>query len=60
MSAIFNNLGSLHLGIGDALFFFISGYTLFLGKNDGFIILYKRRLARILQSVLVFSHILTL
>lgn len=39
--------------IGDALFFFISGYTLFLGKNDNFMSWYKRRLARILPSFIV-------
>lgn len=39
--------------LGDALFFFCSGYTLFLGRNLGFVCWYKRRLARILPSVIV-------
>ena len=39
--------------LGDALFFFCSGYTLFLGKNLEFLCWYKRRLARILPSVIV-------
>lgn len=39
--------------LGDALFFFCSGFTLFLGRNDGFVSWYKRRLARILPSVIV-------
>ncbi len=33
--------------IGDALFFFCSGYTLFLGRNASFFNWYKRRINRI-------------
>lgn len=40
--------------IGDALFFFCSGYTLFLGRLGRFDAWYKRRLRRIIPSVLVF------
>lgn len=39
--------------IGDALFFFCSGFTLFIGRDDGFIPWYKRRLARIMPAVIV-------
>ena len=38
-------------GIGDALFFFISGFTLFLGDKMRFIDWYKRRLSRIYPSL---------
>ena len=52
-------LASLATGgaIGNALFFFCSGYTLFLGRTDGFVPWYKRRLMRILPSFLVCSII---
>lgn len=39
--------------IGVALFFLTSGYTLFLGRMDGFAIWYKRRLGRIFPTTLV-------
>lgn len=39
-------------GLGDALFFFISGFTLFLGKKANFIDWYKRRLGRIFPTVI--------
>ena len=38
--------------IGDALFFFCSGYTLFLGRFGRFDIWYKRRIRRIYPSVI--------
>ena len=38
--------------IGDALFFFASGFTLFLGKNMRFDQWYKRRINRIYPSIL--------
>ena len=37
--------------IGDALFMFCSGYTLFLGRIDRFDNWYKRRINRIYPSV---------
>ena len=37
--------------IGDCLFFFVSGFTLFLGRNDRFDNWYKRRIRRIFPSV---------
>lgn len=42
-------------GIGDALFFFCSGYTLFLGRFGRFDEWYKRRIRRIYPSVLAFG-----
>lgn len=39
-------------GIGDALFFFVSGFTLFLGNKMNFVDWYKRRLGRIYPTVL--------
>lgn len=39
--------------IGDALFFFCSGYTLFLGRADGFLTWFKRRLWRVLPATLL-------
>lgn len=39
-------------GIGDALFFFVSGYTLFLGRKLDFINWYKRRIGRIYPTVI--------
>lgn len=38
--------------IGDCLFFFVSGYTLFLGRYDRFDNWYKRRIRRIFPSVI--------
>ena len=37
--------------IGDALFFFCSGYTLFLGRNASFFNWYKRRINRSTPSL---------
>lgn len=39
-------------GIGNALFFFVSGFTLYLGKFVDFPNYYKRRIARIYPSVI--------
>lgn len=41
--------------IGDALFFFCSGYTLFLGRHDRFDNWYKRRISRIYPSVFAWA-----
>lgn len=43
--------------IGDALFFFCSGFTLFLGKSLPFDSWYKRRIQRILPTVFAVSLI---
>lgn len=39
-------------GIGDALFFFISGFTLFMGRKMDFVDWYKRRISRIYPTIL--------
>lgn len=39
--------------LGDALFFFVSGFTLFIGRDGGFVTWYKRRLSRIMPAVIV-------
>lgn len=47
--------------IGDALFFFASGFTLFLGGNQRFDNWYKRRINRIYPSILataIFAYVL--
>lgn len=41
--------------IGDALFFFCSGYTLFLGRFDKFANWYARRIRRIYPSVIAWA-----
>lgn len=43
--------------LGDALFFFCSGYTLSLGRFDGLINWYKRRVNRIYPTVLMWAFI---
>lgn len=46
--------------IGDALFFFCSGYTLFLGRLGRFDAWYKRRVRRIYPSVIALAFITAL
>jgi hypothetical protein len=46
--------------IGDSLFFFCSGFTLFLGRMERFDNWYKRRINRIYPSVFVWSFLQTL
>lgn len=46
--------------IGDALFFFASGFTLFLGRFGRFDNWYKRRIRRIYPSIIAFAVILSL
>jgi hypothetical protein len=43
--------------IGDALFFFCSGYTLFLGRNSDFFNWYKRRINRIYPTIFAWAFI---
>ena len=43
--------------IGDALFFFCSGYTLFLGRDMDFFNWYKRRINRIYPTVFTWALI---
>ena len=48
--------------IGDCLFLFVSGYTLFLGHSQNFGSYYKRRIKRIYPSVfaaIAFIHLIT-
>lgn len=55
MGACYGEYAVLATGgaIGDALFFFCSGFTLLLGAPRDFLNWYKRRIARIYPSVLV-------
>lgn len=46
--------------IGNALFFFISGFTLFLGKPTSFPIYYKRRISRIYPTVIAMAIVASL
>ncbi len=46
--------------IGDALFFFCSGFTLFLGRSAGFFNWYKRRIGRIYPTVFVMTILASL
>lgn len=41
--------------IGDGLFFFCSGFTLFLGRNDDFVNWYKRRIIRIYPTIITWA-----
>lgn len=45
--------------IGDALFFFASGFTLFLGRFARFDNWYKRRIKRIYPSLIAWAFILS-
>lgn len=45
--------------IGDALFFFCSGYTLFIGRLGRFDTWYKRRIRRIYPSIIAVSLLLS-
>ena len=57
MEKVYADFGSLSTGgaIGDALFFFCSGFTLFLGRLGRFDVWYKRRIRRIYPSVFGFA-----
>lgn len=54
MSICYPKYGFLASGgaIGDALFFFVSGFTLFLGRHMRFDNWYKRRISRIYPSII--------
>lgn len=41
--------------IGDGVFFFCSGFTLFLGRDGGFLNWYKRRVGRIYPSIIMWA-----
>lgn len=57
MGILFPKYGSLVTGgaIGDGLFFFCSGFTLFLGRQDGFMDWYKRRVNRIYPTIIMWA-----
>lgn len=57
MEKVYADYGQLSTGgaIGDALFFFCSGFTLFLGRMGRFDAWYKRRIRRIYPSVFGFA-----
>lgn len=57
MGILFPQYGGLVTGgaIGDGLFFFCSGFTLFLGRQDGFINWYKRRINRIYPTIIMWA-----
>lgn len=57
MGLLFPRYGGLVTGgaIGDGLFFFCSGFTLFLGRDGGFANWYGRRISRIYPSVVMWA-----
>lgn len=57
MGVLFPKYGGLVTGgtIGDGLFFFCSGFTLFLGRNDRFADWYKRRINRIYPTIIMWA-----
>lgn len=57
MALLFPKYSGLVTGgaIGDGLFFFCSGFTLFLGRDDGFLNWYKRRVSRIYPSIIMWA-----
>lgn len=62
MGILFPQYGGLVTGgaIGDGLFFFCSGFTLFLGRQDGFINWYKRRINRIYPTIIMWALLSTI
>lgn len=61
MSSLYVKWNFLATGgaIGDVLFFFASGYTLFLGRFGRFDNWYKRRIKRIYPSIIAYACILS-
>ena len=57
MALLFPKYGGLVTGgaVGDGLFFFCSGFTLFLGRDGGFMNWYKRRVSRIYPSIIMWA-----
>lgn len=57
MGILFPKYGELVTGgaIGDGLFFFCSGFTLFLGRKDSFFNWYKRRISRIYPTIIMWA-----
>lgn len=61
MDVLYGKYSALATGgaIGDVLFFFASGFTLFLGRFGSFDNWYKRRIKRIYPSVLAWACVLS-
>ena len=59
MGLLFPKFGGLVTGgaIGDGLFFFCSGFTLFLGRDGGFLNWYKRYPLYTSLTILNISHL---
>ena len=57
MGLLFPQYGGLVTGgaIGDGLFFFCSGFTLFLGRTDNFPTWYTRRINRIYPTIIMWA-----
>lgn len=57
MGILYGNYSVLAMGgaIGDSLFFFCSGFTLFLGRMGGFDNWYKRRINRIYPTIFAWA-----
>lgn len=57
MDLLYGKYSALATGgaIGDALFFFCSGFTIFLGANAGFFNWYKKRINRIYPTVFAWA-----
>lgn len=57
LGLLFPKFGGLITGgaIGDGLFFFCSRFTLFLGRDGGFLNWYKRRVSRIYPSIIMWA-----
>lgn len=61
MDALYGKYSYLATGgsIGDALFFFVSGFTIFLGRFGRFDNWYKRRIKRVYPSVIAWATVLS-
>ena len=61
MDVLYGKYSALATGgaIGDALFFFVSGFTIFLGRFGRFDNWYKRRIKRIYPSVIAWAAVLS-
>lgn len=59
MELLYGDYGFLASGgaIGDSLFFFASGFTLFLGRGGNFVNWYKRRISRIYPSIFAWAFL---
>ncbi len=58
---LYGNYDALATGgaIGDALFFFVSGFTIFLGRFGQFDNWYKRRIKRIYPSIIAWAAVMS-